>query len=125
MVNRRNQLLDKGFMLIELIAAITILLILATMAVPLARNEIIRSRETRLREELRTLRNAIDAYKASSDIGIIPIKVDTFGYPPRPANFGGRCADERDNEREIQIPAQDSRGPHDGECGLGNERGAR
>ena len=42
MVNRRNQLLDNGFMLIELIAAITILLILATMALPWARNEIIR-----------------------------------------------------------------------------------
>jgi hypothetical protein len=42
MVNRRNQLLDNGFMRIELIAAITILCILATMALPWARNEVIR-----------------------------------------------------------------------------------
>ena len=45
MVKRRNQFSDKAFMLIELIAAITILLVLTTMALPLARNEIIRGRE--------------------------------------------------------------------------------
>jgi general secretion pathway protein G len=82
MVNTRNQLLDKGFMLIELIAAITIVLILTTMALPLARNQIIRARETRLREELRTMREAIDQYKNASNNNMIPIKVDTFGYPP-------------------------------------------
>ena len=46
MVKRRNQFSDKAFMLIELIAAITILLVLTTLALPLARNEIIRNRET-------------------------------------------------------------------------------
>ena len=53
-------------MLIELIAAITILLVLYTMALPLARNEIIRRRESILREDLRTMREAIDRYKAYS-----------------------------------------------------------
>ena len=38
-------------MLIELIAAITILLVLTTMALPLARNEIIRAREIELHED--------------------------------------------------------------------------
>ena len=28
------------------------------------------------------LREAIDRYKAYSDNGMIPVKVDTFGYPP-------------------------------------------
>ena len=69
-------------MLIELIAAITILLVLTTLALPFARNEIIRGREVRLHEDLRMLREAIDRYKAYSDNGMIPIKVDTFGYPP-------------------------------------------
>ena len=82
MVIRRNQFLDKAFMLIELIAAITILLVLTTLALPLARNTIIRAREMRLHEELRTLREAIDRYKLDSDQGKIPIKVDSFGYPP-------------------------------------------
>jgi general secretion pathway protein G len=82
MVKKRNQFSDKAFMLIELIAAMTILLVLTTMALPLARNEIIRGREMQLHEELRMLREAIDRYKAYSDNGMIPIKVDTFGYPP-------------------------------------------
>jgi len=82
MVMRSNQFSDKAFMLIELIAAMTILLVLTTMALPLARNEIIRARETRLHEDLRMLREAIDRYKLDSDQGKIPIKVDTFGYPP-------------------------------------------
>ena len=69
-------------MLIELIAAMTILLILTTLTLPLARNQIIRARETRLQEDLRMLREAIDRYKFDSDQGRIPIKVDTFGYPP-------------------------------------------
>jgi general secretion pathway protein G len=82
MVKRRNLFSDKAFMLIELIAAITILLVLTTLALPLARNEIIRNREILLREDLRMMREAIDRYKAYSDQGMIPIKVDSFGYPP-------------------------------------------
>jgi general secretion pathway protein G len=82
MVKRRNQFSDKAFMLIELIAAITILLVLTSMALPLARNEIIRKREMILHENLRTMREAIDRYKLASDQGQIPIKVDSFGYPP-------------------------------------------
>lgn len=69
-------------MLVELIAAITILLVLTTMALPLARNEIVRDRETQLHQNLRMLREAIDRYKAYSDQGMIPIKVDSMGYPP-------------------------------------------
>ena len=69
-------------MLIELIAAITILLVLTTLAMPLARNQIIRGREQELHENLRMMREAIDRYKVDSDQGKIPIKVDTFGYPP-------------------------------------------
>ncbi len=78
----RPQHSDRGFMLIELIAAMTILLILTTMALPLARNEIIRHREMLLHEDLRTMRQAIDRYKMDSDQGKIPIKVDSYGYPP-------------------------------------------
>lgn len=82
MVKRRDQFSDRAFMLIELIAAMTILLILTTLALPLARNQIVRQRETLLRENLRMMRSAIDRYKAASDASQIPVKVDTFGYPP-------------------------------------------
>jgi general secretion pathway protein G len=82
MLKRRNQFSDQAFMLIELIAAITILLVLTSMALPLARNEIIRGRELELHQDLRMVREAIDRYKFDSDQGKIPIKVDSFGYPP-------------------------------------------
>ena len=81
-MKRRSQASDQGFMLIELIAAMAILLVLTSMAMPLVRNEIIRARETRLHEDLRMMREAIDRYKLDSDSGKIPIKADTFGYPP-------------------------------------------
>ncbi len=71
-----------GFTLVELIAAITILLLLTTIALPMARVQVIRTRETELRRDLREMREAIDRYKDASDRGMIPVKADTFGYPP-------------------------------------------
>ena len=80
--NVRRQPREKGFMLIELIAAMTILLVLATVALQLARVQVVRGRETELRRDLRQLRTAIDRYKAFADQGLIPQEADTFGYPP-------------------------------------------
>ena len=74
--------LERGYILLELIAAITILLVLASIALPLARVQIIRARETELRRDLRQMREAIDAYKHYSDVGMIALKADTYGYPP-------------------------------------------
>jgi len=78
----RPQVSDQGFTLVELIAAITILLLLTTMALPLARVQVQRTREVELRRDLRMMREAIDRYKDWSDKGMIAVKVDTFGYPP-------------------------------------------
>lgn len=78
----RFQFSAEGFTLVELMAAITILLILCSLALPLVRTQIIRSRETELRRDLREMRGAIDRYKDFSDWGLIPTKGDTFGYPP-------------------------------------------
>lgn len=82
MKKKRNHFSDRAFMLVELIAAITILLVLTTLALPLARNQIIRGREIELHQDLRMMREAIDRYKAYSDQGMIPVKPDSFGYPP-------------------------------------------
>jgi general secretion pathway protein G len=71
-----------GFTLVELIAAITILLLLTSIALPMARVQVQRTREVELRRDLREMREAIDRYKDFSDRGMIPVKVDTFGYPP-------------------------------------------
>jgi general secretion pathway protein G len=71
-----------GFTFVELMASITIILLLTTIALPLARVQIQRTREVELRRELREIREAIDHYKDFADHGMIPVKVDTFGYPP-------------------------------------------
>lgn len=72
----------RGFTLVELIVAITILLLLTTMALPLARVQVQRTREAELHQALRDLRQAIDRYKDFSDRGMIPLKAESFGYPP-------------------------------------------
>ena len=71
-----------GLTLLELVAASAILLILATMALPLAQVKIKRDKEMELRRALRTLREAIDRYKDAADRGLIAVQADTEGYPP-------------------------------------------
>ena len=78
----RNKESGQGFTLVELIAAITILLLLTAVALPMARVQVQRARETELRRDLRQMREAIDRYKDFSDRGMIPVKADSFGYPP-------------------------------------------
>ena len=79
----RSSLKMTGFTFVELMASITIILLLTTIALPLARVQIQRSKEVELRRDLRELREAIDRYKFDfADHGMIPVKADTFGYPP-------------------------------------------
>jgi general secretion pathway protein G len=68
--------------LVELIVAFTILLVLTSMAVPLARANVQRLKERQLREALREMRAAIDKYKDLADGGKLGIqKMDSYGYP--------------------------------------------
>ena len=73
---------QRGFTLIELIVATTILLLLSTMALPIARFALMRQRERELREDLWMMRDAIDRYKDAADKGAFQIKVGSDGYPP-------------------------------------------
>jgi general secretion pathway protein G len=73
---------EHGFTLLELIIATTILLILSTMAVPMARLTIKREKERRLRADLWEMRDAIDRYKMDADRGAFQTKVDSQNYPP-------------------------------------------
>lgn len=78
-MKRRNQ---RGLTLVELIVAFTIMSILASMAVPLARYKVRQQKEVELRYALREIRAAIDKYKDASDAGQLPPpKLDSNGYP--------------------------------------------
>jgi general secretion pathway protein G len=71
-----------GLTLVELIVAFTILLVLTSMAVPVARSNVRRIKERQLREALREIHGAIDKYKDMADAGKLGIqKQDSYGYP--------------------------------------------
>lgn len=72
---------QRGFSYIELIFTVTILALLATAATPYLEKTIQRKKEAELREHLRDIRNAIDAYKIASDLGKIEKKLGDSGYP--------------------------------------------
>jgi general secretion pathway protein G len=78
-MRRRDQ---RGLTLIELIVAFTIMTLLTTMALPLARFRIRREREKDLRYALREMRTAIDKYKDAADARLlVPGKIDSDNYP--------------------------------------------
>jgi general secretion pathway protein G len=72
----------RGFTLIELIVATTILVLLTSLAIPTARVVIKRQRERELRHALWEMRDAIDRYKDAADRGAFRSKAGTEGYPP-------------------------------------------
>jgi general secretion pathway protein G len=78
-MRRKNQ---KGLTLVELIVAFTIMLILTTMSVPLARSKVRVMRERELRNDLREMHTAIDKYKDYADLGYLgPQKLGTNNWP--------------------------------------------
>jgi len=72
----------RGVTLIELMIAITILLILTGAAIPIVRVQIKREKEVELRRDLWEMRDAIDRYKDLADRNAFQIKVGSEGYPP-------------------------------------------
>jgi general secretion pathway protein G len=73
---------QQGVTLLELIIATTLLLVLATAALPVVRFTIVRSREAQLHRALREMRDAIDHYKDYADRNLIRVEVGSEGYPP-------------------------------------------
>ena len=71
----------RGYSLVELVVVVTLILILTAMIVPVARFNWTRIKEMELKEALRTMRTSIDEYKRLSDQGLIPVELDTEGYP--------------------------------------------
>ncbi len=73
---------ESGMTLLELIIACSILLILASSALPIAKFTVLRSKETELHRDLREMRDAIDHYKDAADRNQIRVEIGSEGYPP-------------------------------------------
>lgn len=83
MTRRRSSLLANGFTLIEILVTVAIVAILASVALPLSELTQQRAKEQELRQSLREIRMAIDAYKQAVDEGKIIRSLDQSGYPPK------------------------------------------
>ncbi len=76
---------ERGYSFVELLVVTVILLILASVIVPLSQLTVQRQRESELRRALREIRTAIDAYKDADDLGVIGgtnVDSESEGYPP-------------------------------------------
>ncbi len=81
-MSARRRARARGFTLIELMVALTLLALLATAALPLTDLVKRRADEAELRRSLVVIRAALDAYKAAADEGRVERSADASGYPP-------------------------------------------
>jgi len=79
---RRRLSSETGMTLLELIIACSILVILSTAALPVARFSILHRKEAELRRDLREMRDAIDRYKDAADRNLIRVELGSENYPP-------------------------------------------
>lgn len=93
----------RGFTLVEMLAVVTIVGILAAAAQPLALWVHKRQREAELRQALRTLRGGLDAYFQATKEGRITLKVGDSGYPPDLDVLVRGVPDARDPQRKRRI----------------------
>ena len=84
----------RGFTIVELVASVAIIGILASVAVPVMQNVVTRQKEAQLRAALISIRGAIDAYKQATVNGNIVPQNGQSGYPPSLTALSGGVTDE-------------------------------
>jgi general secretion pathway protein G len=89
----------RGFTLVELVVTVAIVSLLATMAVPMVELSLRRSQEQELRDALRQIRGALDAYKRAWDEGRVTRIVGQSGYPPSLASLVEGVEDARSAQK--------------------------
>jgi len=72
----------RGFTLIELLVTVALIGIAAAVVLPFGALMQTRAKEAELRVALRTIRQAVDNYKAAADSGVIDKPTGSSGYPP-------------------------------------------
>ena len=122
----------RGYTFIELLVVSTIILIMASAVMPLAKVTATRQREAELRRDLREIRTAIDKYKDAADLGLISpldLKIGNEGYPasletlvegvrvPNDAT-GRKLVDEAVGQREL-LGSRYGRRHERGQLGVG------
>jgi general secretion pathway protein G len=81
----RNSKAQSGFTFVELLIVSTILIILASAVMPLAKVTNQRQKEAELRRALREMRTAIDKFKDAADMGMVSpfdLRAGSENYPP-------------------------------------------
>lgn len=127
MVERRHASAVRGFTLIELLVTVVIVGILASVALPLSELSRQRAKESELRQDLREMRTAIDAYKHAGDEGRIQVSVDQSGYPPNLSVLVDGVTDAKSaDSRKIYFLRRIPRDPFaDGDVDAGASWGKR
>jgi general secretion pathway protein G len=112
---RRPEAGLRGFTLIELMIVMTIILILISIAAPMYRTSLIRSREAVLRDDLFTLRSVIDQY--TLDKQGAPQSLDDLvsaGYlrelPADPFTSSNQTWEVEYEDSTLMLPTQTSPG---------------
>ncbi|CAG4902066.1 hypothetical protein R69919_02910 [Paraburkholderia gardini] len=122
----KQQHLESGFTLIEMIVTVALVAIIASVATPFVKLHEQREKERELKQALREIRTAIDAYKQAGDEGQIARSIDSTGYPRSLDELVAGVEDKRDPKsrkiyflrrvprdpmnRTPSLPAQDSWG---------------
>jgi general secretion pathway protein G len=73
---------SKGFTLVEITVTLALMAMLAAVIMPITKTVVKREREIELRQNLRLIREALDAYKKLADEKQIEVEEDSEGYPP-------------------------------------------